>query len=277
MDSEFHEWVSQWLDELFLNHFDRFMAASITLLAKVSSQQLPSKLTAKSEVIKRRIHALKLLAFFLEECRSFFKNDVSALVLLRRVVFTSFIHSAITAVPAVFKTMFRLHEILWVQYRQYLKFEIGVLLNIGMVGLLQSQFCTPPQKVDLLEGLMQMFRNKAALINIFYNYDNDIYNWPVCQKLINVVAKLTEGEYFTSNHYKAPEHRVVQGALRLLARFMELMARYLKAPGLNKGGNLDDQEDFDKLGLFYVSDRRMLVSESLNASVLNEGAMLEDA
>merc|ERR1712048_445898 len=94
----------------------------------------------------------------------------------------------------------------------------------------------------------QMFRNKAALVNIFYNYDNDIYNWPVCQKLINVVAKLTEGEYFTSNHYKAPEHRVVQGALRLLARFMELMARYLKAPGLNKGGNLDDQEDFDKLG-----------------------------
>merc|ERR1712129_390516 len=38
------------------------------------------------------------------------------------------------------------------------------------------------------------------------------------------------------------------GALRLLARFMELMARYLRAPGLNKGGNLDDQEDFDKLG-----------------------------
>merc|ERR1711971_1435267 len=169
VDSEFHTWVSQWLDDLFINHFDRFMAASITLLAKVSSQQLPTKLTAKSEVIKRRIHALKLLAFFLEECRSFFKNDISALVLLRRVVFTSFIRSAITAVPAVFKTMFRLNEILRVQYRQYLKFEIGVLLDIGMVGLLQSQFCTPPQKVDLLEGLMQMFRNKAALINIFYN------------------------------------------------------------------------------------------------------------
>eukprot|EP01084_Bolivina_argentea_P023749 44359_1 len=26
------------------------------------------------------------------------------------------------------------------------------------------------------------------------------------------------------------------------------MARYLRAPGLNKGGNLDDQENFDKLG-----------------------------
>ena len=51
-----------------------------------------------------------------------------------------------------------------------------------MVGLLQSQFCTPPQKVDLLDGLMQMFRNKAALINIFYNYDNDVINWPVCQQ-----------------------------------------------------------------------------------------------
>ncbi len=63
VDSDFHEWVSDWLG-LFFNHFDRFMAASITLLAKVSSQQLPTKLTAKSEVIKRRIHALKLLVFF---------------------------------------------------------------------------------------------------------------------------------------------------------------------------------------------------------------------
>ena len=121
VDAEFHEWISDFLDELFPHHYDRFMAAAFTLLAKVSSQELPHKLTAKSEVIKRRIHALKLLAFFLEESRGFFKHDAAALVLLRRVVFTSFIHSAITAVPAVFKTMFRLHEILWLQYRHYLK------------------------------------------------------------------------------------------------------------------------------------------------------------
>ena len=123
IDDDFHSWVSVFVDDLFAHHFDRFMAAGLILLAKVSAQALPTKLTAKSEVIKRRIHALKLLAFFLEESRSFFKNDNTALVLLRRFVFTSFIHSAITAVPAVFKTMFRLHEILWVQYRQYLKVE----------------------------------------------------------------------------------------------------------------------------------------------------------
>ena len=121
IDNNFHDWVSIFVDGLFQHHFDRFMAAALILLAKVSAQSLPTKLTAKSEVIKRRIHALRLLAFFLEESRSFFKTDNTALVLLRRFVFTSFIHSAITAVPAVFKTMFRLHEILWVQYRQYLK------------------------------------------------------------------------------------------------------------------------------------------------------------
>ena len=71
--------------------------------------------------------------------------------------------------------------------------------------------------------------------------------------MVTVVANLTKGEYFTSNHYKAPEHRVVQGALRLLARFMELMARYLRAQNLNKGGNLDDQENFDELGTGFDS------------------------
>ncbi|ETO31157.1 hypothetical protein RFI_05961, partial [Reticulomyxa filosa] len=142
-------------------------------------------------------------------------KDATALVILRRLIFTSFLHSAITHVPAVFKTMFQLHEILWHSYRSLLKFEIGVLLDTGM----------PPQKVDLLDGLTQMFINKSALIDIFYNYDNDVINWPVCQHLVATIAKLTEGEFFTSNHYGLKEDRVVQGALRLLARFMELMAK----------------------------------------------------
>ncbi|ETO20671.1 hypothetical protein RFI_16546 [Reticulomyxa filosa] len=181
------------------------------------------------------------------------KQDAFALIILRRMIFTSFLHSAITHVPVVFKTMFQLHEILWHSYRSCLKFEIGVLLDTGMVGFLCSSFCSPPQKVDLLDGLTQMFINKSALIDIFYNYDNDIINWPVCQHLVKTIAKLMEGEYFTSNHYGLKEDRVIQGALRLLARFMELMAKYLKAPNLNLGGNLDEQEDFDKLGLDYVS------------------------
>ena len=121
-----------------------------------------------------------------------------------------------------------------------------------MIGLLSSSFCTPPQKVDLLEGLMQMFRNKAALINIFYNYDNDIDNWPVCQNLVATVSKLTEGEYFTSNKYGLSEGRVVQQALRLLARFMELMAKYLKAPALNAGGNLDEQDDYSEIAQGFL-------------------------
>ncbi len=30
----------------------------------------------------------------------------------------------------------------------YLKFEIGVLLDIGIIGLLQSKYFTSPQKID---------------------------------------------------------------------------------------------------------------------------------
>ncbi|ETO16233.1 cation diffusion facilitator family transporter containing protein, partial [Reticulomyxa filosa] len=73
IDQDFHEWMSKFIDSLFENHFDRFIVAGATLLAKVSSQTLPTRLTPKSEAIKRRIHALKLLAFFLEEAQSFFK------------------------------------------------------------------------------------------------------------------------------------------------------------------------------------------------------------
>ena len=68
-------------------------------------------------------------------------------------------------------------------FAHFEQFEIGALLDIGMVGLLGSQYCTPPQKVDLLEGLNRIFSHKEALINIFYNYDNDVEHWPVCQKL----------------------------------------------------------------------------------------------
>ncbi|ETO03913.1 hypothetical protein RFI_33489, partial [Reticulomyxa filosa] len=34
IDQDFHEWMSKWIDSLFDNHFDRFIVAGSTLLAK---------------------------------------------------------------------------------------------------------------------------------------------------------------------------------------------------------------------------------------------------
>ena len=285
VDDEFDEWIAEWMNRLYAGntdtYYDELMSCTMIILAKICSQELPLRLTAKSETIKRRIHGMKLLSVFLSKSSHNFndKNGVMAtydessakttisLILLRRVVFTSFVHNAITPIPALFKKMLSIFKILWTSYRINLKFEIGVLLDIGIIGLLQSKYCTAPQKIDLLRGLLEIFQNRGALINIFYNYDNDIDHWPICAKLVTTLSKLTENGI----NDNAEDNSVIQHSLLLLSRFMQLIAKYLKAQNLSSGGNIDEQENFDSLGggleamLDYMNSNKPTTGPSSNA------------
>ena len=62
---------------------------------------------------------------------------------------------------------------------------------------------------------------------------------------MDALAKLTE---FDLKDCDEQQVAVIQHALMLLSRFMQLIAKYLKAPHLSAGGNIDDQENFDSLG-----------------------------
>ena len=64
-------------------------------------------------------------------------------------------------------------------------------------------------------------------------------------KLVDVLAKLTEHDLKDCDGEQVV---VIQHALMLLSRFMQLIAKYLKAPHLSAGGNIDEQEQWDKLG-----------------------------
>lgn len=143
------------------SYYSQLMSCTMVVLAKVCSQELPSHFTAKSETIKRRIHGMKLLSAFLAQSNNYVHESNISVLLLRRVVFTSFIYNAITPIPALFKKMMAIFKILWSSYRTLLKFEIGVLLDIGIIGLLQSKYCTSPQKIDLLRGLLEIFQNRG--------------------------------------------------------------------------------------------------------------------
>jgi len=254
---EFDQWTAEWVHSLYRRHghshrsdggeryYSELMSCAMVVLAKVSSQELPDRFTAKSETIKRRIHGMKLLSVFLAQSEHYVHDSPLPTLLLRRVVFTSFVYNAITPIPALFKKMMAIFKILWSSYRTVLKFEIGVLLDLGIIGLLQSKWCTSPQKIDLLRGLLDIFQNRGALINIFYNFDNDTTHWPICSKLVDALAKLTEHDLRDCDHQKL---LVIHHALMLLARFMQLIAKYLKAPHLSAGGNIDEQENFDTLG-----------------------------
>ena len=97
----------------------------------------------------------------------------------------------------------------------------------------------------LMATLSAFVYTVGALINIFYNYDNDTDHWPICSKLVDALAKLTEYDLKDCDEQQVV---VIQHSLMLLSRFMQLIAKYLKAAHLSAGGNIDDQEDFGSLG-----------------------------
>ena len=83
IDSKFRREMSNIVDRCFLHHHERILVGAFMVLAKASAQDLPDQITGKSEIIKRRIHCLKLCLAILQKSKPFFRSSLCGSMILR--------------------------------------------------------------------------------------------------------------------------------------------------------------------------------------------------
>eukprot|EP00479_Gromia_sphaerica_P000871 TRINITY_DN11018_c0_g1_i1.p1 TRINITY_DN11018_c0_g1~~TRINITY_DN11018_c0_g1_i1.p1 ORF type:complete len:251 (-),score=39.76 TRINITY_DN11018_c0_g1_i1:282-1034(-) len=198
--------MSEFVELLFPeSQLQRVLVGALVVLCKFSCQPLPDQLSGKSEIIKRRIHSLHLLFNMLEDADCFFQSFPEMTLVMRRIFCASLVDSCATVVPALFQIVLKFFGFLWAHYLVTLKCELGTMLSISLLGMLQSAHCTPQQKVDLIEGLSLIFKTPQSIVDLFYNFDNDLNLPNLYEMLVQTISKLTEGIYHAKNRYGLTE------------------------------------------------------------------------
>jgi len=250
-DFKLRKRASSMCSALFLhNKYEAMLATTVVFLSKVSSEELPERLSKGSEIVKRRIYAIKLLQHILESARGFFKTRVEARIILRRFFAPSFLESCVTSVPGLFRNVLSLYISMFKQYRDILKLELGVLLKSGFVGILNCKYCTPDQKIDILDMISNVITSGQDLVDLFYNYDSSSMreiDIDVCARLISVVQNIADPRNvgkFKDGEQLRKEDDAMKKATTLLRRFMEYLATWAKVPNLKAGGNLEELSQY---------------------------------
>lgn len=176
-------------------HIQRLIVGLLLTACKVASYPTSFRLSAKSESIMRKIHALTLILRIVSHpsAVSLFTSR-SPLLILRRFVCVSLLESCVTVVPAIFKLVLALFSELWGRYRHLLKTELGVIMDAVLLGMIQSPNCWPEQKIDLIEAIASIFSSAESQIELFYNYDNDILRRNLFGGLVRSLCELSEGK-----------------------------------------------------------------------------------
>eukprot|EP01084_Bolivina_argentea_P286620 491705_1 len=98
------------------------------------------------------------------------------------------------------------------------------------------------KRTDLLSIITHMFEFPDRLINIFYNYQTNTYNLLQCQKFIDIISNSIPSETSYSSW------QLLKTLLKSISHHQQI-----NSTDLNKGGNLNQTHNFNKLILDHYN------------------------
>ena len=182
------------LSSLSSSRSRRAVLAVTLLCCKFATENAPFNLK-KSEIVKRKVRGLRLLLHLLQRAPHAYRCTRSGVMLLRRFVCPSLLTACITDVPVVFRLVLTIFRHLYdAAYRCHLLIELGTLVDMMFLPLLESTHCTIQQKRDIVDTIAHCCGSSQQVVALFYSYDNRVPTWPIFERCVAVVAKLCEGD-----------------------------------------------------------------------------------
>jgi len=172
---------------------ERFLCVAALVCAKFASEGVQFGLL-KSEQIKRKTHALRLLFYILHHGVHFFRATPGGQLLVRRFLCPALMSVCVTDSALLWRLLLQTFTVLYEQYRSFLMIELGAWFDHVLLPLLESPWASFELKKDILDMWQHILSRPEALVQLFYNYDNSHKNWNIFERLNTVLARITEGE-----------------------------------------------------------------------------------
>ena len=150
------------LSSLSSSRSRRAVLAVTLLCCKFATENAPFNLR-KSEIVKRKVRGLRLLLHLLQHVPHAYRCTRGGVMLLRRFVCPSLLTACITDVPVVFRLVLTIFRYLYdATYRCHLLIELGTLVDMMFLPLLESTHCTIQQKRDIVDTIAHCCSQQSA-------------------------------------------------------------------------------------------------------------------
>eukprot|EP01059_Diplonema_ambulator_P001787 TRINITY_DN11512_c2_g1_i1.p1 TRINITY_DN11512_c2_g1~~TRINITY_DN11512_c2_g1_i1.p1 ORF type:complete len:1829 (+),score=573.22 TRINITY_DN11512_c2_g1_i1:44-5488(+) len=133
--------------------------------------------------------ALELVQRLVQSCGSGFKETPSFLEAISKPLLTTLVRCVVSPVPSIIQSALNIFYVLVVNFKHCLKHEIAAMFTGVVLKVLESNHASYDQRMLILNMITKMAQTPQILVDIFVNYDCDINEENVFEKIMNCLSK----------------------------------------------------------------------------------------
>lgn len=173
-----------------------------------------------------KIFSFEILASILDYFGNFFLFYRDFIVEIKDLLCETVLKNCLHQEKQFFVLAYKIFIILVMNYRHFLKDEIQVLMEQIFLKILTSGNSSFSHRFYSLQVVFRFFSNYQILIEFFLNYDCEMNQTNLVEKLFEMLSKISQGKYIKDVNILQPSQEI---SLRMLA--LESMGRFLKELG----------------------------------------------
>eukprot|EP01064_Diplonema_japonicum_P000378 TRINITY_DN10266_c1_g1_i4.p1 TRINITY_DN10266_c1_g1~~TRINITY_DN10266_c1_g1_i4.p1 ORF type:complete len:1558 (+),score=371.12 TRINITY_DN10266_c1_g1_i4:1083-5756(+) len=133
--------------------------------------------------------ALELVQRLVASCGPGFKETPAFLESIKKPLLTTIVKCVVSPVPSIIQAALNIFYVLVVGFKHCMKHEIGMLLCNIVLKVLESNHASYDQRILVLGTLTKVVQTPQILVDIFVNYDCDVNEENVFEKMINCFSR----------------------------------------------------------------------------------------
>ncbi|KAJ4463172.1 putative Brefeldin A-inhibited guanine nucleotide-exchange protein 2 [Paratrimastix pyriformis] len=161
-------------------------------ICRISSKDAPSSPPDNPE-LRRKILSLQVLLAILDKSGHIIRHHERLVAAVQVHLVPAVLNNAGCPIHHVFRFSLFLFSQIVRHFRLLLKPELAVLLNV-FLRILESPTSPLPERISVLEALRSVCQDGQALVDVYLNFDCDLHQENLFQRLVNAIARLGQGQ-----------------------------------------------------------------------------------
>ena len=180
---------------------DKYIEDALLLFNSICKlSQKDSEAEVNSIPMKSKILSLELTLSFVQNPPENFQNHPEFINLIRDSLSEIILKNSVEKEKQICTLSFSIFSILFMNFRQTLKNEIGVFIEQIFLTILSSDNSSYLHKSLVLEVFQKFSQNPKYILEIFVNYDYDTETRNIFERIIDSLGKVAKGKIGNAKH-----------------------------------------------------------------------------
>jgi len=199
MGEEADEAFTELLNDKAANQSHRDAVLAFNFLCNQSMKDSSAAAAdARSNRTKRT--ALELINSMLQHSGPVIRSSMIFMHVLKKNLCMALIKNSVSLNPKIFQLSLNLFVLLTTNFKEHLRFEIGLFIEQIFLRILESGNSSFNHKSRVLQVFYKLCTDAATALELFLNFDCDVDEKNIFERMIDCLSKIAQGKYTSVEH-----------------------------------------------------------------------------